>query len=477
MLANIFAYQEITAADPYVSIRYGNAFDQQAANTKHRSVVKRLRCDENVLYDDQDQQVTPDNPLTTAELEQYEKDCLQPLAKARFKALAEPGIVASTQLAVDITAGLVGIYILGSDIGKGLSGFVLIQDCAQQMPKIAQTGYNLISRPDNPLSRLEDRFAKNKTYIPNALWPRIIQAFTEARTNGFTREKQMEFLDFALDITSYRPKPTIEFKNDMTLQDVKAEIRHRINQFFSNYQACDATVSDIDRNVSKFIDTLADNATQAPRYLYLCGMGGIGKTHFVQELSKWINELMPNSIQFEDFTLQSKDELEGNAQKPGIILNVLRKQLRNNKHGSIIMIDEATWLNDPTMIDASKRTFNGNCTKISSKYFGTDGNEISFKAPPMLIVLANNETIKDDALATRFDTVNYPTPTKKTLLSYAFSKAHQSTRLKELACPVDERAITSWVQNLQGKENNFRHIQGGVERLLEEKQKQTIIID
>lgn len=478
MLVNFIADKKIIAGDPYGSIRYSNAFDQKAVNKKHRSVVKRLRCDENVLSDHEDQPLQALNPLTTAELEQYEKDCLQPLEKARFQALAEPGIVASTELALDVAAGLTTMIGLGSNsFGGSFSAFVLAQDCARTMPKIAQAGYNLVSRPGNPLSTLEDRFAKNKTYIPKALWPRIIQAFTEARTNTFTRDKHKEFLDFVLDITSYKPKTAISFKNNMTLQEVKSEIRNRINQFFSDYQESDNTLSDIDRNVSKFIDNLTGDTTQTPRYLYLYGMGGIGKTHFVQELSKWINELMPNSVQFEDFKLQSNDELEGNAQKAGIILNVLREQLKNNKHGSIIMIDEATWLNNPTMIEAAKRTFNGNCTKVSSKYFGTDGNEISFKAPPMLIVLANNEPIKDDALATRFDTVNYPTPTKATLLSYALQKAATSKRLKELSCPVDERLITTWVQNLQGKENNFRHIQGGVERVLEEKMKKTITID
>lgn len=492
-----------TPKDPYEHIRYNQAFNQDAIYEKHRPLLEQLGCAKNVfssLETKRSQSISLGNSghvvidITQGLLEEsnldlislaqetdlYVKDCLKKLNSARRMALAEPGIYALTEMGLVGCGAAVAMTALGSgSMGGSFAGFAAVFDSLRLVRGAIHSAHNLISWPDNPLQALENQFAINKLYIPRALWPKIIRAFVSARQNEFSREQHTNFIDFALGFTIYKPKEKISFKNDMSVQQVKIKLSKKIDNFFREYELENEDYLDyIKINISKFIDLLtADRmeaaAMQAPRYIYLHGPGGIGKTHFVQTLSEWIEEFIPRSVQFEDLVINSSDELEGNADRPGAFLRVLRNQLIKNKMGSVIIIDEATWLNDETMISPAKRIFNGDRSKLSTTYFGTtiEGTGVSLEIPPMLIFVASNDPIKDPALKSRFDVIQYPRPNLEALTKHACKIASASSVIKQRGVIIDRKVIAEWIAKL-GENCNFRYIAGNIEAFLLNAKKQ-----
>ncbi|HSW75566.1 MAG TPA: hypothetical protein VLG50_00830 [Candidatus Saccharimonadales bacterium] len=475
--------------DAYAAIRYNAAFDQEALYKKHADLMQKLGCANNV-FPAQKTDDLMDQPHTTnasheevnashnkhgiapEEIAAYEKECLSQLHHARFMALAKPGINAAIEMTV-VTSACFAIffamkYFIEKDKPSFAGGFAALDGlytAAFKGKEIIQTMYNVKYAPDNFLSLLEEHFAKNKCYIPRVLWPQIIKAFISARHNEMSREKHVNFLNFTLGLTLYKPKNAIIFKHNKAALDIKHELNNRIDRFFADYEQSTSTDSlyHIKINVSKFVDSLLTPQSPAPRYMYLHGMGGIGKTHFVQTLAQWISDLIPNGVHFENVIINSYEELEGNETRPGVFLKVLRNQSIRNKTGSVVIIDEATWLNE--YVSPAKRIFNGNLSKLSTVYFGSelDGSIVSLDMPPMLIFVASNEKINDSALASRFDIVDYPLPSKAALTAHAIETAQHSKILQERNCVFDDTMITSWVQNLDAKNLNFRYIAGNIE--------------
>jgi len=453
--------------------------------------MKKLGCADNVFpiknsgdLMDQSKKTNKEFVQTSAELSQvtpeeiaaYEKACLRQLHHARFTALAQPGIDAAMEMAffsgICLTAVLVLKYLEKSKPTEagGFAALNAVFTIGFKGKDIIKSAYNVKYSPDNFIAALEEHFAKNKCYIPRVLWPQIIKAFISARQNGMSQEKHVNFLNFTLGLTLYKPKNALVFSDSRTVFDVKNELNHRIDTFFTDYDQStnNDSLNHIKINVSKFIDALINPQSPAPRYMYLHGMGGIGKTHFVQTLALWISELIPNGVNFENLIINACDELEGNESRPGVFLKVLRNQSMKNKAGSVVIIDEATWLNDHSMISPAKRTFNGDLSKLSTLYFGSelDGSTVSLDMPPMLIFVASNAKINDAALESRFDVIDYPMPSKATLINHAAAKAQQSIILKEAKSVFNEDIITSWLQSLDVKNLNFRYIAGNIEAYL-----------
>lgn len=258
-------------------------------------------------------------------------------------------------------------------------------------------------------------------------------------------------------------------EEEMSSLEIKTELNERIEAYFDRYIMTSETARElafIKLNVDKFVDQLFDRSSgPAPRYIYLVGSGGIGKTHFVEQLSQWIEELLPESVNFEAVVVQNAEELEGTAKQSGALLNVLHNQLAQNKHGSVVILDEATWLNASAMVPCAKRTFNVDQSKLCTAYFGNgpDGRSVSLAIPPMLIFVASNEDIKDDALASRFDVVHYPAPSKEALIMHAAKIARESRALQRAGISVGQDAIESWINQLDSKLLNFRSVAGQVE--------------
>lgn len=479
---SIFADTSKLATSPYNGIRYHDAFEQEAIYKKHEQLMCILGCDHNIFYDNNDdkvvlkhkkyREVNNQNNLSKKELEteieEFQKDCLAQLNQARFMALSEPGFQSSMYIIFGALGALGTIYFLGKDsTGGSYSGYSAIVGAAYELDGLGRSVYNLIFSPNNSLESLENYFAKNKCFIPRILWPKIINAFIDARQTDVLKEKSINFLKFSLGFTIYKKPIKNLFKNRQAIADIKNELNQRIDNFFKEYDINDNLDSliRIKINVSKFIDCLVDKTNRPSRYLYLHGLGGIGKTHFVQTLASWIEELLPGMVYYQDLVINSIVELEGDQQTPGAFLKVLRNQTMENKIGSIIMIDEATWLNDTKMVSAAKRIFNGDRTRLSTAYFGmdVDGSAVSLDMPPMLIFVASNDEMTDPALASRFDIIQYPMPSMSTLVNYGYKISQNSTILHEMGCIVTYEDIVAWIETIEPKNLNFRYVTGNVE--------------
>jgi ATPase family associated with various cellular activities (AAA) len=479
-----------TSNDPYTQIRYSAAFDQTALYEKYKNLMQRLGCADNVFATNKDsihqtstkneitdeiiQPWSSDNPADVQELADFQEECLEVLHSARRTTLMHPAFSAFNNLAFMGIANALILAFVKDSVAGGFAGSGAVYTALESLKESAKVGYNLIYKPDNSLEILEDHFAKNKCFIPQLLWHKITNEFVSARQSEMSRQQHTNFIDFTLGFTLYKPKPALHYKNDATAHDIKKELNKRIDHFFQDYND-KHDIHYIKMNVAKFIDMLCSTNTtvQVPRYVYLYGSGGIGKTHFVQTLAQWIDELIPNSVQFQDMIVNSADELEGSSDRPGSFLKVLRSQLIKKKHSSIVMIDEATWLNQGGMVSPAKRIFNGDRSKLITSYFGSnmDGSGVSLDMPPMLIFVASNEKITDPALESRFDTVHYPTPTQQALVQYAYDIAAKSFIVQQTESVIDKSVIAKWIANLNPQYLNFRYIAGNIESFILSQQK------
>lgn len=477
LLQNMAIVAGYGSDDPFSKIQYKNAFDQATIYKKYRILLEKMGCAGNVFQQNADTNVKNDSSEIASfdsvndakELAAFQRECLGRLTFARRMSLATPTFNLMSDIAMTGLVTLAIMHYITDSAGRGQAGINAIWTAALGLATGIKTTYNLAFWPQNSLEALENHYAKNKCYIPHALWPKIEQQFLEARQSLPRNEAHKHFLEFSTAFTVHKPKRTLKFKDDMSIEDVKNELDRRIDEFFDAYKN-NPQLNYIKINVSKFIDLLVHDPksanVQSPRYLYLYGSGGIGKTHFVQTLESWINELVPQSVSFENVVINSYDDLEGSEARPGAFLKALRNQLMQNRRGSVIMMDEATWLND--MVSPAKRVFNGDQSKLVTSYFGKnmDGTGVSLEIPPMLIFVASNEVIADPALESRFDIISYPAPSQEALIMHGLRVAENSSVLKQANCPVNPELIVKWIQGFNERSRNFRFVAGNVEAML-----------
>lgn len=264
-----------------------------------------------------------------------------------------------------------------------------------------------------------------------------------------------------LDLTVYKTPPLLELDMNV-LPGIMKTLWYKIDKFFSDYQTEDTDIAlMIKLNIERFLRLLInENPIVKPRYIHFYGIGGIGKSRLIMKISKWINQLIPNAIYTDiNITVSGVNELEGmesySNHCPGVFLNVLRGQLASNRRASLICMDEAQWLSKESDIPAVKRIFNGDLSTISTKYFGSsiNGGNYTFKVPPMLIFVANNQPIKDEALASRFDSIEFPHLKKESMIKIAqkiISMNYPSYDSVILGQIIEELQISN-VRTLQSK--------------------------
>lgn len=453
--------------DPLLRIDYMDAFNQSKIHERFKNLMLASGCAGNVFSKSSTEQLpTKNKPLNPIVQKAYEQACLKKLQSARRWTITEPARESLTLLALSIGAAVATYKMIDEkSMGGSFSIFATISSSVFLLREVINSGYNFAFQSRSALTRLEESFAQNQCFIPKALWPAIIEKFMLARQNPFEQRKCMDFIEWTLGLTTYKPKPALAPKTGDASTIIK-ELHTRIDQFFNDYN--DTSDGECCRtlkvNISKFILDLFNN-TQTSRCMYLCGPGGIGKTYFVQLLCSWIEELLPGSVQFEDLVITSAEELEGSQQRPGAMLRVLRNQLTANKRASVLFMDEATWLNHGHMTDCAKRVFNGNQSKLSTSYFGDgiEGTGINLNMPPMLIFVASNDEIKDPALKSRFDTIKYPLPKPEALKTHALNTIKRSLILDHNSTPSEDN-IGTWLES--SKIGDFRHAEANVEQFV-----------
>jgi hypothetical protein len=333
--------------------------------------------------------------------------------------------------------------------------------------------YYVMYPPENPFQNLEERFAQNKCFIPSALWPRIMKSFMLIHKDAVNCSRHMDFLDFSLGLTVHKPKPAIKFTGNRSTEEIKKELDLRIDDFFKDYKAGNKeqveALENIKLNVFAFIDVLENPNAEVPSCIYLHGPGGIGKTHFMQKLSDWIDELVPQGVAFENLVIDSAERLEGNIEQRGVFLEVLHNQLAQGKHASFVKIDEASWINTlkPEMNDAIKRTFDIKNRKLLAPCLGSDiDGAIQLEKPLMLIVLAGNvspQKIQEKATRSRFLSLNFPSPDVPVLAREGLKIIKNSNNVdQERKSCITEEDVSNWIKTLPESNQNFRYVANNV---------------
>lgn len=469
--------------DPLVQIDYREAFNFSKIQKKYRPLMERLGCAANVFDEENDyhqvlqnenyEQVEnndQNNFQHQQELKNYQAECIAHLKSERRSIILKPAKEAALTLGCIGTA-MGGLALcLGTDSYGGSFGiFAALMNLAYLGQDVLKSGYHLCKTPPHAVDDLEIEFAKKQCFIPKKIWPSIIIKFIVARTNPFDQNTAVSFIKFALGLTVFKAKNKIV--SEYTEEKICHIIVGRINQFFKQYESLSKEeIGLIKANVCKFIEQLFSNDDDSPRYLHLQGPGGIGKTHFAGALVNWINELLPNCVNFDELKITSPDQLEGSEKKQGAFLEVLSHQCQSGNPASIVFMDEVTWLNKEDYIPASKRVFNGDQSRLSTTFFGTDanGSGLKFNIPHMLIIIASNEEIKDPALKSRFDSIGFPMPKEETFLKHAQYLLENSKFVKKYPNYYNQesdRINTELINGIQDL-NNFRAIKSRVERLL-----------
>ena len=237
-----------------------------------------------------------------------------------------------------------------------------------------------------------------------------------AQENKFETQNCMRFIDFSIGIKTFTSQ---RIGREINKDNVIEELNKRINKFFEAYTwENDYHLSSLQATIEAFIEKLFDDNAPQPHYLYLTSqVGGIGKTFFVSELCKWLNELLGNTIFIDNKLVINKyEDVVGDKKIAGALLWILRNQLNQNKRGSVVFMDEASFLTDIGQADNAKRIFKRDGVTIPTPYLG---EEIKLPTPPMLVVAANNKPISDENLRARFNNINFPMPTASALKDFA----------------------------------------------------------
>jgi hypothetical protein len=440
LLTNVYAMGEQTAAiDPLQRIDYRSTFNQTALYEKYASTLRPLGLADNLSIGDSSASAgaarsdgyvsisvsDTTDIMRTMEFKKFEADCHELLKHHRRMTLLQPAREAGTLMALMGGASVASIYSSGSNsFGGSFTIFAAMFNCVWFVRDIIRSGYNLYQTPSHPLDAREVSYALNKCFIPKEIWPILEEKFMMARTNPFEARAALDFIDFSLALTTLRPK-AVAF--DVRSYDtLRHQLRAHINNFFTSYEPFDdaRSLSKVRADILNFLKALTQHHKKqpfdAPRPIFMNGPGGIGKTHFSRSIQKFIGEHIGDCVQFHDITIGDPTDLEGDESKPGLLLRVLQKICTGNALGAVLFMDEATWLNDDHYISTAKRVFNGTLSTLKTSYFGSgvDGTGLDFKLPPILVMVAANEEIKDLALKSRFDNVLFPVPMQTAIVSY-----------------------------------------------------------
>jgi hypothetical protein len=434
---------DVSNPDPVLGIDYTRAFDQAKIQQKYPALMEHLGCAYNVALEDSEasnncqpdcEYIAIDNVEDISYLEQlakYKGECLSLLNKERRSAILRPARENGSFMAL-----LIGGMGLLAFLWPGSAAFglpVAAVNCLYHSKGLIKSVGDWYDTRPHPVDRFEKIYAENKCYIPHEIWKSIEDEFLKARGNIYNQNASLSFLEFTLGLTVHKQKKSLK---SLDKSFIINSLSSRIDEFFEDYEPFDDPnhLFALKASVDKFVLGLM-GGKHRPRYIFIFGSKGLGKTYFARELNKWIAELFPNSTTYSEQEVHSVSELGGAAGVPGFMLGALRRQCCANTNGSVTLIDEAIWINDQSYLGDSLKVFEDSRLPLRIKYFGDgmDGKGIALKLPPMLTMLAGNKDIEHDALKSRFDFFAFPKPTKKALIKYAFKMIKKHPSVKDVA--------------------------------------------
>lgn len=505
--------------DPLQRMNYGLAFAQASIVKKHDPLMVWLGCDGNVSHEappsdsccatlvccqkNEYQTLPESSPIGFKESHEwklFEKACLAQLQSERRWALSERMRTdLMTLFFLGCSVGVVDLAIGSNSFGGSFAIFAVLFNAAYMIQGVMKDVFNLYKTPYHPLDTLEREFAIHKCFIPYQMWGSITKHFSMARQNPFAQEQSTNFIQFALGLQTLYPVSPMVLRQGFDIGSACRQLNAKIDGFFAQYEEIKwpekkkkvrqevedkkeegkKEEEDLDEvkkyprfplenlkmSLQEFLLSLINPKHRPSRYTYLYGVGGIGKTHFAKQLCGWLNEIVSGFVSVDTFAITTAGELEGNAERPGVMLRTLCNQCKRWEKGSIAFMDEASWLNDPEVVSAAKRVFNGNMAEIETSYFGSaeDGTELKFDVPTMLFLLAGNDEIKDEALESRFNIFPFPMPKEESLVLFAKRKLQDA--LSKFEIHYQEEMFSAEMAETVKKLKTYRQVEETVPAL------------
>lgn len=230
---------EQTERDPYIRIKYRDAFDQKEIHKTHADLMRQLSCNLNVFndahesissilpgYDPRGSACTtrcsnaavacakkagssacsyaqdfmpwaPGERDLELGVELADRDarkayldaCHNKLWWARFHAVSRPAVEGGVLLGLLWASIWAAEQKMSKESYGGTAGIMFgWMNSAFIFKDMLPSILNIISAPKNDMEEIEERFAANQCFIPKALWPKIIDQFGMARTNQYQQQ-------------------------------------------------------------------------------------------------------------------------------------------------------------------------------------------------------------------------------------------------------------------------------------------------
>lgn len=480
-----YAGGDHASANPLANIDYSKVGNLRHIQSRYRHLMKELECNDNVFCPN-NQQIQKVTQAPRQTLKAYQEECLSYLQSLRRRTVLRPATEAGAMIVLLGATTAVIVTSLGLDSFGGSLGFSsAAYNGVFQLKDAITAMHHWWMEPTHPVDECEKQYVKEQCFIPRQLWPEINEQLMLARQNPYGQQEALNFLSFTLGLTTYAPKVPLylQLSNKKILLSTNSTPEERmliskrtqsildnINTFFKDYESFKdgKNLPNLRISVKNFIQSLIKKGQQ-PRPILLHGEGGIGKTYFAKQLTDWIRELLPENVSYEQITITTTRELEGEKGYPGLFLRVLRNQCQRRTRGSIVMMDEATWLNKPEFEAPAKRTFNGALTTLSTTYFGEHlaDDKANLTMPLTLTIAAANQPIEEKNLKSRFDHIEFPMPLPNTLNNYAqklFSKQKQENDMDISLETTEKEALQQGIKEAK----SFRDIEAIVPILFDQ---------
>lgn len=444
-------YESEGNRNPFQNLDYREVSNLRKIQIKYQPLMKEQGCAKNLDLEDNNDH----SQKTHLRIEDYQSECLKHLQHVRNATIFRPAFQRLWSEGILFGFALIGSYIDPDSIGSSFMFHASIAGFGYTMNGAISSIGSYLKPPTHPVDDLEQQYVKEQCFIPKNLWPGIIEKLMIARQNPFEQREALNYLSFTLGLTLYKAERPIE--DNIFKEEAISRILSRVDYFFMSYEPLKNPLdkATLRTNIKCFLQNLLGNTKEKPMPLFVHGVGGIGKTFFASQLIQWINEELPNSISEEAINITSPDELEGSESRPGAFLKVLRNKCLQRTRGSVVIMDEANWLNQSEFEAPAKRVFNGDLSKLSTDYFGKgiDGERIQLPMPPMLVFAAANQAIEEDNLRSRFAHFEFPRPKKEALREYALKIFQEQIKEREIGDSTKEDVLSV----IQGK-SDFREI-------------------
>ncbi|HQU09435.1 MAG TPA: AAA family ATPase, partial [Opitutales bacterium] len=286
--------------------------------------------------------------------------------------------------------GVVPKWVGMSETGTGFSQFVLsyiVSEKVQYFTKLLCRMY--INPESDPLNALEQQYAVKKRHLPASLQSKIEAKFSAARKSSMELDKLSGFLRIALRIPT---QSKLLSPSTSTLNALQQQLHGYEPDIYTPIRS--ALVDHIARYSSK------SRPNPSPKtILYFEGKPGLGKTYTVRKMAEALGlPLLEINVASDDMA-----SIIGSANEPGRILESLTQEgaIRN----AILFFDEASdELNkqDSTMLSHMKAFIEPSTTHFHSPFL-----EAKVDVSHVIIILAGNAAIQNEALRTRMQHIEF----------------------------------------------------------------------